>query len=53
MMINVIQSIFGAYEPLPGEGLASINIEYCSEVLLFSICLYGLLRIIGAVIKNV
>jgi len=61
-MKEIMQSIFGTYEPLTYvnelnevryvEGIAGWDMQYILGVLLFAVCLYSLFRIIGLIIKN-
>ena len=55
-MQNVIESIFGTYEPLTNgngeilEGIASWNISYILGVALFAIVLISVLKMIGGLL---
>lgn len=57
-MLDSIRAIFGTYTPMVGAdgsvltGLASINFEYVTEVVLFSICLVSVFKIIGVVLRR-
>lgn len=57
MMMEAITTIFGEYTPVvytlaDGTITTGVNWAYVAGVLIFSICLYSALRILGAVFKR-
>lgn len=60
-MLEAMRTIFGTYEPVVvvvdgltvvPSGLAGVNMEYVSQVMLFALCLYSVFRILGAVVRG-
>lgn len=45
-MVDLLKEILGVYSPLSGEGLASLNIEWIFNALLFSLFVWFILRLI-------
>lgn len=57
MMMEAITTIFGEYTPVvytlaDGTITTGVNWAYVASVLIFSICLYSALRILGTVFKR-
>lgn len=45
-MVDLLKEILGVYTPLAGEGLASLNIEWIFNALLFFLFVWFILRLI-------
>lgn len=67
MLIDVLESIFGDYTPVSyplynqvteqwdvviPSGAAGVDWQYVAGVILFAVCLYGVLRILGGVLRG-
>lgn len=60
-MQTILQNLFGTYQPVTyttsdgavvADGLAGVDIPYVSGVIIFCICLYCTMRIIGSLFNS-